>query len=514
MIKSHSKKDHSRSKITTEHAHMRLAALWDIFWDALNNYRKNGDVNQAAAIALYAILSIIPLIILSLIAAGQFFTSNPEIQGRIIEWLQDFHPSFSGDAMKQLWQIDTKVQVLGWVGIIGLIWLSSAIFSTIETALNITFRSPSERNYLFSKLLAIAMIPLWWAIGIASVVITYIEKLVANIPFLGREGFFLINLAQSAVFRYLLPYLMVVVFFTIVYKFIPEKKVTWMEAVAGSALFAALMELAKHFFAWYIANYTRYDIIFGSLAAVVIPVLWVFYVALILLFCAELISSYQRRDLILLERALLKPKKDMLKVDERLFRKFGRIYEKGEDVFQEGDTNLEMYYILVGQIRLEKKAGRVKKVLARLGPGQYFGEMAALIGQPRTATAHVIEQSSIAVLSGDTFTNLLRQNEAVTLFMLREFSHRIIHTNASLEESTQSLIKLMIVFFFFREWPLPEDRKPLDELAQYTGKTKGEILEILRELSSQEILTLEADRITGFSREQAWRLWAEMGDRK
>jgi len=48
------------------------------------------------------------------------------------------------------------------------------------------------------------------------------------------------------------------------------------------------MEIAKQLFTWYVANYTRYNVIFGSLEAVVILVIWVFYVALILLFCAEL----------------------------------------------------------------------------------------------------------------------------------------------------------------------------------------------------------------------------------
>lgn len=508
MTESDKRENTSPSKTTSERLRMRLATLWDILSDAASNYRKNGDINQAGAIALYAILSVIPLIILSLIATGQFFSSNPEIQNRIIKWLQEFQPSFSVDLMTQLGQIDTKIKVLGWVGIVGMIWLSSAIFSTIETALNIIFRSPPKRNYFVSKLLTIAMIPLGWAIGITSFAITYIWKILAKMPFLGAEGFFLFGMVQNVLFRYFLPYIMVVVFFTVVYKFIPEKKVTFAEALVGSALFAALMELAKQFFAWYVTNYTRYNIIFGSLETVVILVIWVFYMALILLFCAELISSYQRRDLILIERALLKPEKGIMRKD-RIFRKFGRIYHRDEYVFQEGDTSLEMYYILSGQIRLEKKAGGATKSLDRLGPGQYFGEMAALINKPRTASALVLEPSSIAVLSSDTFSNLLRENDAASLFMLKEFSRRIINTNTSLEECSQALIKLIIVFFFFKEWPLNEGRKPIDELAKYTGKNKEEILGILAELSKQNVLTVEGERITAFSREQAWQLWTD-----
>jgi len=101
------------------------------------------------------------------------------------------------------------------------------------------------------------------------------------------------------------------------------------------------MEVAKQFFTWYVSNYTRYNVIFGSLETVVILVIWVFYMALILLFCAELISSYQRRDLILLEKALLKPGKNRKKIDERLFKKFGRVYPKDAFIFKEGDPGVK-----------------------------------------------------------------------------------------------------------------------------------------------------------------------------
>ena len=215
------------------------------------------------------------------------------------------------------------------------------IFSAIETALNIIFRSKNHRNYLTSKLLAIAMIPLGWAVGVASVGITYVATILAAQPLLGEGGILYFPAIQGVLFRYLIPYLFTVLFFTIVYKAIPTAKVSLKSALIGSAIFSALMEIAKQFFTWYIANYTRYNVIFGSLEAVVILVIWVFYISLILLFCAELISSYQRRDMILIEKALLKPGTGRAQIDERLFRKFGRLYNRNEYIFHEGEIRPE-----------------------------------------------------------------------------------------------------------------------------------------------------------------------------
>ena len=488
---------------------LRLASAGEILSDTRRNYRTNGNTNQAAAIALYAILSFIPLFILTLLLVGQIFGSDPEIQKKLLEGIRQFIPSFSGALLTQFGQIEGKKELLGWAGIISLIWFSAMIFSAIETALNIIFRSRTRRNYFLKKLLAIAMIPLGWTVGILSVGITYVATILSMQPLLVQGGVFFLPEVYGLFFRYILPYLFTVLFFTVVYKVIPSGKVSLKSALIGSAIFSALMEIAKQFFTWYITSYTRYHVIFGSLEAVVILVIWVFYVALILLFCAELISSYQRRDMILLEKALLKPRSGRMQADERLFRKFGRLYGADEYIFREGDIGQDIFYVLSGRVRMEKSTGQAKKILAEMGPGEYFGEMAALIHAPRTASARSLEESHIAVVNGDTLRNLLHDSDDVSLFMLKEFSHRIRHTNEALEVLTQSWVRLMATLYFLRVWPLPEDQNPEAELAGITGKETAEIHEVLAELGQRGVLTFSEDRVTGFSRDDALRLLDE-----
>jgi membrane protein len=486
-----------------------LTSSLDIFGDAIRNYQINGDANQAAAIALYGILSIIPLFILTLLVVGSAFSANPEIEQKLIEGIRQFIPSFTGALLFQFSHIEGKREVLGSVGIITLVWFSSMIFNAIETALDIIFRSKNHRNYLTSKLLAIAMIPLGWAVGVASVGITYIATILAAQPLLGEGGILYFPAIQGVLFRYVIPYLFTVLFFTIVYKAIPMAKVSLKSALIGSMIFSALMEIAKQFFTWYIASYTRYNVIFGSLEAVVILVIYFFYISLILLFCAELISAYQRRDRILIERALLKPGTGRAHIDERLLRKFGRLYNRSEYIFHEGETGQSLYYILSGRVRMEKNAGRVMKVLAERGPGEYFGETAALIQAPYAASARSLEASHIAVIGGDMLRGVLRESDEVSLHILREFSRRLMDTDTSLEEMTQAWIKLMTTLYFLRMWPLTEDRNPLAELMKATGKEAVEIQEALAELDRQGVITAKDGRVTDFHREQALRLLDE-----
>lgn len=213
---------------------LRFASAWDMLRDAIRNYRTNGDTNQAAAIALYAILSIIPMFILTLLLVGQTFSADPGIQKKLLDAIRQFIPSFSGTLLTQFGQIEGKKELLGWAGIISLIWFSAMIFGAIETALNIIFRSKTYRNYLLSKLLAIAMIPLGWTVGVLSVGITYVAAILSRQPLLVQGGVFFLPEIYGIFLRYLLPYFFTVLFFTVVYKVIPSGKVSLKSALIGS----------------------------------------------------------------------------------------------------------------------------------------------------------------------------------------------------------------------------------------------------------------------------------------
>ncbi len=484
---------------------IRLFGVWDVVTDAVINFDKNGDTNQAAAIALYAILSFIPMFILTILMANEILGAYPTIQQQLVDGIKRLSPYFSDPLLQQLGGIEEKKAVLGWIGIITLIWFSSMIFGAIETAFNIIFRSHRHRNYLLSKLLGIAMIPAGWAVAVASIFITSLAALIAKQPLLAETILPHFPMIQGFFFQYGIPYLVTVLFFTIVYKAIPTGRIPVGIAVTGGMIFSALMEIAKYFFTWYVANYTRYNIIFGSLETVVILVIWVFYVALILLFCAELMASFMRRDLILLQKAFFRPGKKWLNIDERLFHKFGRMYPRGSYIFREGDPSDEMYYILSGRIQMEKTVGAVKKILADMGPGNYFGEIAALIQAPRTASAKVCEDAEVAIIDGDTFHSLLRESDNVAMIMLKEFSRRIKHSNEVLEDTTHAWLRLVMMMYFLKNDPLPGDVDPVAELAGLTGKDSNEIEETIWELTQAGVLRGDKGKIVSFDREKVWQ---------
>ena len=485
---------------------MKAAGIRDILFDAVRNFGQNGNNNQAAAIALYAILSAIPLFILTMIAASSFFSSNPQIQKDIIRAIQNFQPYFSGDILHQLGHIEGKRKVLGWIGVLGLVWLSAAIFNAIASALNNIFRSQKTRNYFVSKLMAFGMIPTAWVIGGLSVLMSYVAALLAKTP-LVLPGDIEISLTLPAqiVLRYIIPYVMIVVLVTIVYRVVPTAKIRFRTALAGSAIFAFLLEIAKQFFTWYMTNYTRYDVIFGSLETVVILVIWVFYIALIFLFCAEVMASYERRDVLLLERALLMPHRSGSQVDQRLYKRFGRTYPRNSIIFREGDTGREMFYILSGRVGMERVDSSVKKLIAEMTPGQYFGEMAALIDIRRSATARALEDSRLAVIDDATLRKLIGHSRDVALSMLQVFSTRLKNSNAALEDFSNLWTRLTIILRML-DHPRTPLRQHIPALADITQKEPAEIANLIGELSDQGILITREGLILDVARDKMWSL--------
>jgi membrane protein len=278
----------------------------EILFYSLVHFDENRDINMAASIAFYAILSTVPMLVLSALVVGTFFDLDPSLQGKIEHLALQLHPNFPVEILNEFEYDPDKVQVIGWIGLISLIWVSSMFFHAIEISMGLIFSSGKERIYVFSKLLAIAMIPLFWVVASVYLLIDYFYELIQMGILRSSDNLLIAVFAHTTFFHHLLPYVTLAIFMTMVYKLVPVIKVSLWQAIFASLLFSSLVELAQWGFAWYVGENPNYHIVYGSVAAFISIVLWVFYVAVILLFCAELISTWQRRDLILLKKLFLK----------------------------------------------------------------------------------------------------------------------------------------------------------------------------------------------------------------
>jgi CRP/FNR family cyclic AMP-dependent transcriptional regulator len=123
-----------------------------------------------------------------------------------------------------------------------------------------------------------------------------------------------------------------------------------------------------------------------------------------------------------------------MSVQDILLQKFGRDFQKGTVLFVEGDTKgKEMYVIHRGRVKISKRVGEQETVLATLGQGEFFGEMATLNNKPRSATAEVMEDSTLIVIDPKTFETMVKNNAEVAFRLIKKLAYRIEETDKKIE---------------------------------------------------------------------------------
>ena len=119
--------------------------------------------------------------------------------------------------------------------------------------------------------------------------------------------------------------------------------------------------------------------------------------------------------------------------EEQLFWKFGKDFSKGTILCREGDAGHEMFIIQKGKVQVRKRVGKTERVLAELCEGEFFGEMALLLGMDRSATVEVVEDSKVLVVGPDTFESLLKNSPEIAMKMLKKMALRLRALDDKLE---------------------------------------------------------------------------------
>jgi CRP/FNR family cyclic AMP-dependent transcriptional regulator len=98
-----------------------------------------------------------------------------------------------------------------------------------------------------------------------------------------------------------------------------------------------------------------------------------------------------------------------------------RSFAKGEKIVREGESGIGLYLILEGQVQIERGG----KPLARLGSGQFFGEMALLDEQPRSADVIALEQTNCLLMTRWDFRAVVKTNPEIAINIMRELARRL-----------------------------------------------------------------------------------------
>jgi len=262
---------------------------------ALKAFRANQGLLLAGAVAYYALLSTIPLLILTLIGLSHVIDQALlfETMERYLGWL---FPGEGRAVLAELRHFVEHREVLGWVLAATLIFFSSLAFTVLENAMSIIFHhrvKVRRRHFLVSAILPYCYIVFLGAGVLAvSLVAGALEALgERSIDFLGRSW----SLGGvSGVALYLVGVAGEILIVTSVYLVMPVGRLSFRHALIGGAVAAVLWEATRHFLVWYYARLSQIGVVYGSLATAIVVLLSLEIGAALLLFGAQVISEYER----------------------------------------------------------------------------------------------------------------------------------------------------------------------------------------------------------------------------
>lgn len=261
----------------------------------LKGFRANQGLLLAGAVAYYALLSIMPLLILIVIALSHVIDQAELLHtlGRYLEWLV---PGQSASIVTELANFLDHRDVIGWVLLVTMIFFSSLAFTVLENAMSVIFLhrvAIRRRHFMVS-----ALLPYFYILflGLGLLLVTLVS---GSLQAIGQERVDFLGHSWSlggvsGVLLYLLGLGGEIFVLTSVYLVMPVGRLSWRHALIGGITAALLWELTRHVLVWYFSTLSQVSVVYGSLTTAIVVLLSLEIAATVLLLGAQVISEYER----------------------------------------------------------------------------------------------------------------------------------------------------------------------------------------------------------------------------
>lgn len=260
----------------------------------LHTFYKDDCALLAAAISFYAILSFVPLVLVLISVSSFVVRSSDEVALELFTLLSTTFPSATTQAFQLISGVIGKRHLFGLVGILALIWSASRIFGVAESAMNIIWKPEKQRPFWKSRILTLGLVPFSIVIVLFSFSWTTLNTMAKQTTLPVLETKLSDTFFFTGIFPFLFPVLLSFLMFFFIYKVLPSHKPSIWACLIGAGFASLTWEAFKLLFDLYIKEYGDMNKIYGSLAGVVILILWVYYSAYILIIGAEVGANFER----------------------------------------------------------------------------------------------------------------------------------------------------------------------------------------------------------------------------
>jgi membrane protein len=284
-----------RRNLPTNHGPVRsfFDLLYRIVRGAFLTFSNAKAAEASSSLAYYTIFSIFPLLIV-IVRLGSLLVDPVLIQQELTTLLPNIFPVGQDFILENLENL-TKVRgTISIISMVGLIWSASAVFSTLIRNVNSAWPAAAPRSYFNMKLTSIGAVGILVVLLIVSSFSLMIKNLILSLSLSGdleNVRAFLSNF----LFAQLIPYLIRILVFFGLYSIVPQIQVKKKSAWIGAFLIATIWQAVMVGLNAYLSmRLTQYQVVYGSLAKVILMLAWIYFTGWIILFGAHLTSSIDR----------------------------------------------------------------------------------------------------------------------------------------------------------------------------------------------------------------------------
>jgi membrane protein len=262
-------------------------------WRGLVEFYNSDDLTHAASVAYYGLLSLFPFFLIVFAILGNA-TADPAHRDAVINFILKYFPtrfdflSHQIDAFRR-----TRIQ-LGVGGSALLVWGAMGVFSAVSSAVNHAWGVERQRSYVRHKIFSFLMLVAAGVLLLATLLVlsaiqivnaSWFAEVLDRFPGLYVLTGFAVRYAAT---------LMLILVVGLIFYVVPNAQVRFRDVWVGAIVTGLLWKAAVLGFSWYVRDTSRFTEINGSIAAVVVFLLFIYMSAVILLYGAEVTAAYAR----------------------------------------------------------------------------------------------------------------------------------------------------------------------------------------------------------------------------
>ncbi|HEX2911759.1 MAG TPA: YihY/virulence factor BrkB family protein [Chloroflexia bacterium] len=271
--------------------------LWALTFTSIKEIIKDDCLNLSAQISYYALFSTFPLI-LGIVLAVSFIFQSQEARDNLLSMISKVIPNSAVDVSKivdeALKQTSHLHPIFFVFFFISLIWGGSGVFDSISNSLNKMWQVPGQQRSFFESLwMRFVLFGFFILLLVGSLGTSVAYDVVKNFAETNPQlSFYLKDNPIWGWLSLLIPWTLNFLTFMLIYRVVPQRKVTWGDVWPGALVTTILLELIKIGFSFYVTKVVNYSNTYGSLSSVIVFIFWLYLLAVAIMVGGEFSSVY------------------------------------------------------------------------------------------------------------------------------------------------------------------------------------------------------------------------------